>query len=491
VNLFQGQTPAQRIATEMFADQFETMIDITETNVTTNLTLFSQMPAGGGRIRLSPGDKQALLSFIGWTRHMIRLGIDPSTIPFPIGDAKTLTSTMNYEDWYPTFYNYLSQIPGRNGVPISYIIRDDVIPTTAITGNHMVDYINFYPHGGDSYNMDNDQVSIHLLSLIVGNTELESIIQALDAPRDGRLMNIAIKEHHRGVGMYRKDVVKAENIINSSFYSGEKVPHMWWNKFERDFSWAFSVIDKQERRTVYSEEQKLRLVLPRIKASFLESQLSAMKVLLNQIPIGITYFDAMRMIRTEVHQKFPQYSNQGCGGRGNQNQQQGNIGRYTYHRRDQVPTTRQGSSAEKLTNEKWVEYHPGATYSYTVYNLFPSELKDRLTRQRQEHCQNNNSNDNREINELCSQISQLQSQMHNNASLPPLPPPDIHPPTPPPVGQIDTEVQSRISQVTGTNGNSIMGGRAEQQQRCNATPTPPGGLYNIHGRRVSNVISKV
>ena len=87
VNLFQGQTPAQRIATEMFADQFETMIDITETNVTTNLTLFLQMLAGGGRIRLSPGDKQALLSFIGWTRHMIRLGIDPSTIPFPIGDA--------------------------------------------------------------------------------------------------------------------------------------------------------------------------------------------------------------------------------------------------------------------------------------------------------------------------------------------------------------------------------------------------------------------
>ena len=30
---------------------------------------------------------------------------------------------------------------------------------------------------------------------------------------------------------------------------------------------------------------------------------------LNQIPIGITYFDAMRMIHTEVHQKFPQYSN--------------------------------------------------------------------------------------------------------------------------------------------------------------------------------------
>ena len=87
VNLFQGQTPAQHIVTEMFADQFETMIDITETNVTTNLTLFSQTPAGGGRIRLSPGDKQALFSFIGWTCHMIRLGIDPSTIPFPIGDA--------------------------------------------------------------------------------------------------------------------------------------------------------------------------------------------------------------------------------------------------------------------------------------------------------------------------------------------------------------------------------------------------------------------
>ena len=148
---------------------------------------------------------------------------------------------------------------------------------------------------------------------------------------------------------------------------------MWWNKFERDLSWAFSVIDLHERRQVYSPEQKLRLVLPKITASFLESQLAAMKIQLNQIPIGITYKEAMRLIRTEVHQKFPQTANfvlsqrdrrqlqetqqhggRGRGGRGRGNdrhydrnqyggrgggrgrgrgrgsQQQSNIGRYTY-----------------------------------------------------------------------------------------------------------------------------------------------------------------
>jgi hypothetical protein len=58
---------------------------------------------------------------------------------------------------------------------------------------------------------------------------------------------------------------------------------------------------------------------------------------------------------------------------------------------------------------------------------------------------------------------------------------------PPPVGHIDTDVQSRISQVTQS---TMMGGRNAQAQQRGNTPVPPGGLYHQSGRRIATLISK-
>ena len=124
MNLFNGQTPAQRVATEIFGDQFETMIDMTETSLTTGLTSFSTMPAAGGQLRMSPGVASGLNALINWTSHVICLGIDPTTVVFPIAISanwlcigkmrelivkqaklnakatkpKTFTTTMNFEE---------------------------------------------------------------------------------------------------------------------------------------------------------------------------------------------------------------------------------------------------------------------------------------------------------------------------------------------------------------------------------------------------------
>lgn len=36
-----------------------------------------------------------------------------------------------------------------------------------------------------------------------------------------------------------------------------------------------------------------------------------------------------------------------------------------------------------------------------------------------------------------------------------------------------------------------MGGRAERQAECNAPPTPPGGFYDVNGRRISSLDSSI
>ena len=80
-----------------------------------------------------------------WTRDQIRLGIDLIKVRFLVANAsdfikrythhdayvkkskmitetakpKNFTEKIKWIKWYPTFINFLCDIPGRNGIPLS------------------------------------------------------------------------------------------------------------------------------------------------------------------------------------------------------------------------------------------------------------------------------------------------------------------------------------------------------------------------------------
>ena len=70
---------------------------------------------------------------------------------------------------------------------------------------------------------------------------------------------IALKNHFEGLGIHAIDIVKADNIIQYLFYSGEKKPHIWRDEFERQLMDAFNTYDWREKRSVHSDNQKLRM----------------------------------------------------------------------------------------------------------------------------------------------------------------------------------------------------------------------------------------
>ena len=43
---------------------------------------------------------------------------------------------------------------------------------------------------------------------------------------------MALKERYEGVGIHAFDIIEVEAIIIDLFYSGEKFPLMYWEKFE-------------------------------------------------------------------------------------------------------------------------------------------------------------------------------------------------------------------------------------------------------------------
>ncbi|CAJ1941173.1 unnamed protein product [Cylindrotheca closterium] len=147
--LFQGRTQAERIAYEIFSADFSTTMDISIDELNDELKTLAGMTAAQGQIRLMPGIKKNIRAFIQWCRDEFCMGRDPATVPFPVIDASQLlrrmktheqyvygsklmsqqalpqdfTNDVQWDDWHPTFVNYLRTIPGRDGVPLQYVVR--------------------------------------------------------------------------------------------------------------------------------------------------------------------------------------------------------------------------------------------------------------------------------------------------------------------------------------------------------------------------------
>lgn len=304
-NLFDGKTAAQRFAEDIFSDSFDICMDKTIEELQNDLKQYSNLTQSQGQIRVNPGVIQRIHAFIQWSRDMIRTGLNPSFSEFPVEETARLltnyksrqafiekTKTISdaakptkfkengkWDDWYPTFINFLRAIPGRNGVPLSYVCREFDEPAP---NDPDIDFIENYvqqaPVWGEAFNRDAAEVHTFLVNFTSGNNVAEVKMLPHAHLRNGRLDFKALKAHYEGVGVHSINVIKAEETIKNLFYSGEKKPHMWWDEFEKQLTHAFINIHKKEGQEVYSNEMKLRILHQKINADFLQGVKAAMTI---------------------------------------------------------------------------------------------------------------------------------------------------------------------------------------------------------------------
>ena len=112
-------------------------------------------------------------------------------------------------------------------------------------------------------------------------------------------------DHFEGIGIHSFDIVRADRILKSLDYLGEKKPHMWWTQFEIELKFAFTTYQKKEGQIVHSEEMKLRILLGKVKADFLNGVKSTINVSLTAVPMIMTYSQAIATFRQTVHAKYP------------------------------------------------------------------------------------------------------------------------------------------------------------------------------------------
>ena len=512
--LFNGATKTERIAHEIFDDEFQTCMDMSFDDFNSECKTLAGLNVNQGQIRLLPAVKRNIRGLIQWTKDKIITGGDPTMELFPVLEApryvlrykthqnfidksKTLSdiakpeklkADTKWSDWYPSFVNFLRAIPGARGVPLSYVIREEEQPALIEDPNisFLENYILMTELNGPTYETDKLEVHIYITSFVSGNPIAEAKIVAHGEVNCGRSDWFALANHFQGVGVHAFEITRAESVLNNLFYSGEKQPHMWWAEFEKELSRAFAIYQRVEGRAVHSNVMKLRILMHKVKADFLQQPKAALNVELARVPLTLTYENALATFRNAVNQKHPPTVgttnnrtrrvnevggrfNNGRGGRGRGQYRGGYRGGRGRGRgngrgrggRHNGTRTRPDSWWAVSSSGQSIECHPKISYPNHIWRDIPEDDKRRI-QQLRESARNQSSNSSviSEVTQNTTYINGQQytlvptnttasthqqiQQTHTQPSLPPAP--------------ASTAPSAPPTHLT------IMGGRREQQE---------------------------
>lgn len=205
-------TPAARVAIDVFGNDYQSCLTTNYETIDAAFKTLAAMPPGNGQLLLTPIQINAIKAFTQWVREEMRLGRDPSTVLFPVGDLVLLierykdhetfvkdwkinskideptpfTAKDKWHEWFPTFENYLRKAPGYRGVPLAYVVRENDEPDPTPQGDIMEMYIKMAPHSGPWYDRDKATVNSHFTRLCRGHPEAEPLLKIIIAQKDGR-----------------------------------------------------------------------------------------------------------------------------------------------------------------------------------------------------------------------------------------------------------------------------------------------------------------
>ena len=144
------------VATDLFQDDYGTCINLNDKDLYNyHKTTASQPVDSGNYLTHTISQRNGIKAFVQWTKDKIRTGQDPAMLQFTTKGTGVLsaalkkaasykiytensktdaiqpdkfTKDMKWIVWAPSFENYLRAIPGRTGVPLSYVIRQKETP---------------------------------------------------------------------------------------------------------------------------------------------------------------------------------------------------------------------------------------------------------------------------------------------------------------------------------------------------------------------------
>ena len=305
---------------------YDDILCLTIKDITALATDFGNRTAANGRVCFGSRRTKKLQSVAFWVKDFYRISLTPTTNELDRASFATeltrarareevrlqmvaqsdvkskaaspgpLVSESTWTEWEPKFANYLSVIMGINGVPLSYVIRENDLPNRQGPHADFVDEtIACTPLEGESYEADRSTVQQYLVSFTTGEMS-EEWIKPLLKKKNGRLSMIALRNHFAGEGNATRRIAVAETLETSLHY-----------KNERSLPFETFLTKCQKMFTIYSDEgeerdekAKIRFLFKAVASSSLSAAVEALKAQIATSPTPISYTTVANHLATSV-----------------------------------------------------------------------------------------------------------------------------------------------------------------------------------------------
>ena len=210
-----------------------------------------------------------------------------------------------WPEWEPAFVNYLSTIPGVNGVPLSYVVRDKEEPDRTGTFESFNERaIACSPMEGAVFQADARKVHQLIKSFLQTETA-EQWIKPLARRQSGRADMKALRAHYSGEGNTSRRIAVAERIRDTLHYKNERA--MPFSGFLDKLQKMFNIFE--EENEVISDQAKVRILLKKVEHPQLQDAIGALRVRAT-IGGGITFTECANHLSAQVselpdHQSTP------------------------------------------------------------------------------------------------------------------------------------------------------------------------------------------
>ena len=188
-----------------------------------------------------------------------------------------------WPEWEKAFINYLSVIPGVNGIPLSYVVQELENPTPGreyATFNERM--INWALLNGQYYIADTRRVHNLIIGFLQGENT-ENWIRNIAKYQDGRCDMIALRRHYAGEGNSTRRIADAKRIQNTLHYKTEQA--LPFNKFLDSLQRMFTIFE--EENEPLTERAKVDELLTKVQNSALAAAVAQLRYQLNTK--GITF----------------------------------------------------------------------------------------------------------------------------------------------------------------------------------------------------------
>jgi hypothetical protein len=189
-------------------------------------------------------------------------------------DPGKLKDERKWPEWEPAFINYLSTIPGVNGVPLSYVVRDKENAELGTEyGNFNEQAVACAPLAGPTFQADGRKVHQLIKSFLQTETA-EQWIKPIARHQDGRKDMQALRNHYSGEGKTSRRIAVAERLRDSLHYKNEK--SLAFSTFLDKLQKMFNIFEEEEEAIL--EQAKVRMLLKKIEHPQLQDAVGALRV---------------------------------------------------------------------------------------------------------------------------------------------------------------------------------------------------------------------